>query len=180
MRKRRLSRRRARAEARLDLADAADAAATREKVAEELEVLRLRRERLVIRAPTTGTVLGYRLYERLGERLDDGDELASIASLDGRLARVRIPLKKAGELEAGQAAGMRLATRPDLEFRSTVESVAPAADDGTVEAIVHLPSGDWQPAPGMTGIARIETRRVTLAHAIARAWRQTFRTDLWL
>jgi putative peptide zinc metalloprotease protein len=177
---RRLSLRRARAEARLDLAGAADAAATLEKVTEELEVLRQRRERLVIRAPTTGTVLGYRLHERLGERLDEGDELASIASLDGRLARVRIPLKKAGELEAGQAAGMRLVTRPDLEFRSTVASVAPAADDGTVEAIVHLPSGDWQPAPGMTGIARIETRRVTLAHAIARAWRQTVRTDLWL
>jgi multidrug efflux pump subunit AcrA (membrane-fusion protein) len=178
---RRLTLQRARAEARRDLSDAADAAATLVKVNEELEVLRLRRERLVIRAPGDGTVLGYRLHERLGERLAEGDELATIASLDGRLARIRVPLKRAGELEVGQSAGMRLITRPDLEFRSTVTAVAPAAEEGAVEVIIHIPSGgDWQPVPGMTGIARIATRRVTVAHAIARAWRQTVRIDLWL
>jgi putative peptide zinc metalloprotease protein len=178
---RRLTLRRARAESQRDLTEAADAAATLVKVNEELEVLRVRRERLVLRAPSAGTVLGYRLHERQGEWLAEGDELAAIASLDGRLARIRVPLKRAGELEVGQSAGMRLITRPDLEFRSTVASVAPAAAEGAVEVIVHIPSGgDWQPAPGMTGIARIAMRRVTVAHAIARAWRQTVRMDLWL
>jgi multidrug efflux pump subunit AcrA (membrane-fusion protein) len=61
-----------------------------------------------------------------------------------------------------------------------VASVAPAAADGTVEAIVYIPSGNWQPAPGMTGVARVVTRRATVAHAIARLWRQTVRMDLWL
>ena len=172
--------RRARAEARRDLSEAADAAATLVKVNEELEVLRVRRERLVLRAPGEGTLLGYRLHERVGERLEEGDELATIASLGGRMARIRVPLKQAGELEVGQPAGLRLLTRPDLEFRSTVASVAPAAEDGTVEVIVHIPFVEWQPAPGMSGIAKIETRRATLAHAIARAWRQTVRVDLWL
>ncbi|MBK5098883.1 MAG: efflux RND transporter periplasmic adaptor subunit [Gemmatimonadetes bacterium] len=177
---RRLGLRRARAEARRDLSEAADAAATLVKVNEELEVLRVRRDRLVLRAPGDGTLLGYRLHERIGERLAEGDELAEIASLHGRMARIRVPLKQAGELEVGQPAGLRLLTRPDLEFRSIVASVAPAAEDGMVEVIVHIPSVEWQPAPGMSGIAKIETRRATLAHAIARAWRQTVRVDLWL
>ena len=103
-----------------------------------------------------------------------------MAAADGRLARVKIPLKRAGELEVGQAAGLRLTARPDLEFRSTVASLAPAAEDGTVQTIVYFPSGDFQPAPGMTGVAKVVTRRVTIAHAIARAWRQTVRIDLWL
>ena len=125
-------------------------------------------------------MLGYRLQERLGDRLLEGEELAAIASLDGRLARIRVPLKRAGELDVGQPARLRMLTRPDLEFRTTVSSVAPTANDGTVETIVYIPSGEWQPAPGMTGVAKVVTRRVTLAHAIARLWRQTVRMDLWL
>lgn len=177
---RRLAVLRARAESRGDLSGAADATSRLEKVREELEVLRVRRERLVLRAPADGVVLGYRIAERRGERLPEGAELAAIASISGRLARIRVPLKRAGELEAGQPAGLRLRTRPDLEFRSTVASVAPAATDGTVEAIVPIPDVAWRPAPGMTGMAKIATQRVTLARAIARIWRQTVRTDLWL
>jgi hypothetical protein len=45
---------------------------------------------------------------------------------------------------------------------------------------VILPDGDWQPSPGMTGIAKIETRRGTVAQAMARAFRRTIRIDLWL
>lgn len=177
---RRLTLRRARAEARRDLTMAADAAGTLVEVSGELDVLGARRDRLVVRAPAAGTVLGYRLHERLGERLAEGDEVARIASLEGRLARVRFPLKHAGELAAGQPVGMRLLTRPDLEFRSTVESVSPVAVDGTVEAIVRIPQTEWQPVPGMSGVAKVATRRVSVAHAIARAWRQTVRIDLWL
>lgn len=176
----RLTLRRARAEARRDLTMAADAAGTLVEVSGELDVLGARRDRLVVRAPAAGTVLGYRLHERLGERLAEGDEVARIASLEGRLARVRFPLKHAGELAAGQPVGMRLLTRPDLEFRSTVEGVSPVAADGTVEAIVRIPQTEWQPVPGMSGVAKVATRRVSVAHAIARAWRQTVRIDLWL
>lgn len=177
---RRLSVRRARAEALGRLAEAADAAARLVELNRETEVLRDRSERLVLRAPASGVVLGYRLRERLGQRVDEGDEVARIASLDGRLARIHVPLKRAGELSVDQPAGLRLFARPDLEFRSSVASVSPAASGTMVEAIVYLPNSAWQPAPGMTGIAKVATRRVTVAQAIARAWRQTVRIDLWL
>lgn len=177
---RRLAVERARAEERGDLAEASAASARLVEANEELEVLRARVERLVLRAPAAGTVMGYRLRERVGERLDEGDQMATIAALDGRLARVRVPVKRAGELQVGQPAGLRLSARPDLEFRAPVAAVAPAAEEGHVEAIIYLPSIGWEPAPGMTGIAKISTRRATVAHALARAWRQTVRLDLWL
>lgn len=177
---RRLGLRRARAEVQGDLSEAAEAAATLVQVNAELDVLRARRERLVVRAPEPGTVVGYRLRERQGERLNEGDELARIVSPDARLARVHVPLRDAGELQVGQVAGLRLRARPDLEFRSTVTSVAPAAEDGAVEVVIPVPAGEWEPAPGMSGVAKIVTRRATVAHAIARLWRQTVRMDLWL
>jgi multidrug efflux pump subunit AcrA (membrane-fusion protein) len=177
---RRLSVRRARAQARGELSGAAEASAMLAEVDRELEILRRRRDDLVVRAPIAGIILGYRIDARVGERLEDGDELTSIASLGGRLARIRIPLKRAGELQVGQTAKLRLRTHPNLEFQSTVASVAPAAEDGTVEAIVYFPVGSRQPSPGMTGIGKVVTRRATIAHAISRAWRQTVRIDLWL
>lgn len=177
---RRLLVRKARAEAVGDLAAAARSDAMLSEVNDELAVLGARREQLLVRAPIAGILLGYRLEERHGEMLRDGDELTAIASFTGRLARISVPLKQAGELQVGQTAKLRLRTRPNVQFRSTVASVAPAAEEGTVEAIVYFPTGAWQPLPGMTGIGKVVTRRATVAHAIARAWRQTVRMDLWL
>ncbi len=75
---------------------------------------------------------------------------------------------------------MKLFARPDLEFRSTVASVAPALRDGWLEARVAFPEAEYRPAPGSTGIAKITVRRGTVAGAIARAVQRTIRIDLWL
>ena len=83
-------------------------------------------------------------------------------------------------MEAGQRASLKLHARPDLKFVSIVSVVAPAAQNGWLEAEVPLPTNGWQPAPGMTGIAKIATRRGTIAQAVARAVKQTLRIDLWL
>ncbi len=176
----RLAIRQAVAEARGDRTAAATAAVVRKRAQEELAVLESRRERLVVRAPIDGIVLAYRLTERLGERLEEGEELASIAALEGRLARIRVPLKRAGELQSGQPVHLRLLSRPGVEFHSSVASIAPAAEDGSVEVIAYFPTGAWQPQPGTSGVAKVVTRRATVAHALARAWRQTVRIDLWL
>ena len=59
-------------------------------------------------------------------------------------------------------------------------AVAAAAREGWVEAEVPLPEGSWHPAPAMTGVAKIVTGRGTVAAALARAFRETVRLDLWL
>jgi putative peptide zinc metalloprotease protein len=168
------------AEARGEVAEAAALGSVLKEVEQELAVLVAQRERLIVRSPIDGTVLGYRLPERTGERIDDGEALVEVASSSGCVARVRVPLEDAGGMEAGQRAALKLHARPDLKFISNLSVVAPAAVNGWLEAEVPLPQNGWQPMPGMTGIAKIATRRGTVAQAIARAIQQTLRIDLWL
>lgn len=171
---------RARAEADGDLSEAARAASVLEKREEELAVLSDRREQLRIRAPFDGIVLTYRLRERLGESVDPGELLLELASLEGRRARVRLPLKEAGEVAPGQPVHLKLSARPRVKLRSRVATVAAAAEEGWLELVVPLSNGAWQPAPGMKGTAKVATRRSTVAGAILRYLRRTIRLDLWL
>ncbi len=168
------------AEARRDLAAAAAARAELMEVSEELAVLRSQHERLAIDAPIDGIVLGYRLQERVGEELKRGTLLMEIASVEGRLARVRLPLKDAGDVQPGQRASLKLSAIPRVKFKSNVSAVAPASEAGWLEVAIPLPGGNWQANPGMEGIAKIATQRVTVAQAIARVVRRTVRIDLWL
>jgi putative peptide zinc metalloprotease protein len=171
---------RSRAEATGARATAAATASALNELRSELADLRAQREQLVVRAPFDGVVLGQRLEERLGEALAEGDPLVEIAAAEGRRARIRLPLKEGGEVAPGQPVSLKLVARPDLEFRTTVHRVAPAAENGWLEADLILPGADWQPRPGMTGIAKIETRRGTVAAAIGLWLRRTIRVDLWL
>jgi putative peptide zinc metalloprotease protein len=168
------------AEARGDLAAAATAAAALVRVEEQLSVSDAALHDLVLRAPIDGIVLGHRLRERLGESMDRGDLLLQVASFDGRIARVRIAPSEAGDVAPGQWANLKLSARPDLKFRARVLRVAPAAERGWLEAVIPVPEGAWEPAPGMVGTAKIATVRMTIARAVIRAAHGALRLDLWL
>jgi putative peptide zinc metalloprotease protein len=176
----RLRLQRASAESRGDLAAAAAASSVLMEAQREFAVLEAKRERLTVRTPIDGVVLGHRLSERLGTALDEGELLVEIASTRSRYARVRIPPKRAGEVAEGQTAALKFSSRPDVKFITSVSSVAAAAEAGWLEMHIIVPPGSWQPEPGMTGVAKIQTVRGTVASAIARAVRRTIRTDLWL
>jgi putative peptide zinc metalloprotease protein len=170
----------AHAEATGDLAKAASASSVLGEAQQELAVLRRQQEKLVITAPIDGVILGHRLYELQGAAATKGTLLLEVAALEGRCGRVRITLSEGGEVAPGQRATIKLVARPNLKFRSTISSVAPAAEHGWLEAEIILPNGQWQPAPGMVGVAKVEFRRATVAQALLRAMRQTIRLDLWL
>jgi putative peptide zinc metalloprotease protein len=168
----------ARAEARGDHGAAATAAAALAEAADQLAILEGRRDRLVVRAPIRGIVLGHDLDERVGATFEEGDSLLTLASPAGRTARVRVPLAAAGELSPGQHARLKISTWPGHTFTGRVATVAPAARHGWVEAAVPLPDGAPTPAPGMTGTAKIVTGRGSVAQAIERAVRRTVRLDI--
>lgn len=176
----RLELQRARADLRGDRAAAAAAAASLAERRADLDLLEAQRQRLTVRAPIDGVILGYRLDERLGEAISEGTVLVEVASLEARSARVRVRPREAGTVERGQTVKLKIAARPDLKFVAAVTSVAPAADSGWLEVEVALPDDGWLPPPGTTGIAKIETGRGTIAEAIVRAFKQTVRLDLWL
>ena len=177
---RRLSIEEAESESQGDFAAAASAAAVLEETRRELALLEGRLARSTIRSPAAGVVIGYRLEERLGERLDAGTLLLEVASTEGRQARVRIPLRLATQLEPGQQAALRLPARSGLEFQSRVTAASPIAEGDWVEVEIPFPRSGWQPATGMTGVAKIVMWRGTIAEALLRKIRQTVRADLWL
>jgi len=170
----------AEAESRGDFSAAATSAAVLEDVRRELTLLERRLARMVVRSPAAGVVIGYRLEERLGERLEAGGLLLEVASTDGRQARVRIPLRLATELQPGQEAALRMPARYWLEFQARVTTVSPIAEGDWVEVEIPFPRSGWQPPPGMTGVAKIVMWRGTIAEALVRKFRQTVRADLWL
>ena len=177
---RRLALEEAEAESRGDFATAVMATAVLEETRRELALLEGRLARSTIRSPSAGVVVGYRLEERLGERLEAGDLLLEVAATAGRQARVRIPLRLASELQPGQPAALRLPARHWLEFQSQVTAASPIADGDWVEVEIPFPRSGWQPPPGMTGVAKIVMWRGTIAEALIRKIRQTVRADLWL
>lgn len=169
----------ARAESRGDFAAASTASAVLAEARRELTLLEGRLARLSVRSPSDGVVIGYRLEERLGERLAAGDLLLEVAPA-GRQARVRVPPRLSTQLEPGLQAGLRLPARPSLEFRSEVAAASPMAGGDWVDVEIPFPRSGWQPAPGMTGVAKIVMWRGTIAEALVRRFRQTVRADLWL
>jgi putative peptide zinc metalloprotease protein len=177
---RRLTLEEAESEARGDYSAASTASAVRTEVQKELDVLERRLERLHLRAPTAGVVVGYRLEERLGQSLDAGTLFLEIAATEGRQARIRVPLRLATQLQPGQRATLKLPARPTVEFQSEVTTASPIAELGWVEVEVPFPRSDWQPAPGLKGRAKIVMWRGSVAEAVIRKIRQTVRADLWL
>lgn len=163
-----------------DLRAAASAGAVLDEVTNELATLRDRQAQLVVRAPIDGVVIGYRLSERVGEALREGDLLLQLDSVDDRAARVRVPIKEAGRIASGQRVGLKISTWPGTKWVSTVTSVAPAAQQGWVEAVAPLPASDQIPLIGMHGTAKIVTDRGSIGELVLRNLRHTVRLDLWL
>lgn len=166
------------AEAGGDHRAAATAAAALTEARDQLGILESRRDRLVVRAPIQGIVLGHKLSERVGAAVEEGDSLLVLASPTARVARVRVPLSAAGEISSGQRVRLKISTWPRHTFTSRVVNVAPAAHSGWVEAVVPLPSAAPLPSPGMAGVAKILTHRGTLAGLIERVVRRNVQLDL--
>lgn len=162
--------------------EAAEAATVRSRLERQAAVLRDRRDGLTVRAPVAGVVLAYRLEERVGQAVSEGDRLLQVAPLGARIARARIPAREARGIAPGQIARLKTVAWPSVVYESRVASVAPAALDDRVEAMIPLPKDEKGRTlrPGMTGKVKIVTGRGTVAEAVLRSLRRTIRVDLGL
>ncbi|HXE59041.1 MAG TPA: efflux RND transporter periplasmic adaptor subunit [Gemmatimonadales bacterium] len=166
----------ARAEAEWDLAnqalrrtrqlleqDASSAADLERAEAEErstraqVELLRLRVERSVVRAPFAG-VVGRRLVS-LGDYVTTNTPLVTLQTVNPQRATFHVPERYARALRTGQRVTFRVAALPGEEFSGTVDFVDPVVElpARTILVKAQVPNGRRELQPGMFIEARLAT-----------------------
>jgi putative peptide zinc metalloprotease protein len=215
-----LSLRREAAEGRLELlsAEAARAlhvgdlagyrASLREQrsASEELEELRRKESRLLIRAPFTGHVLTTRLGDLVGRYVRAGDFLCEFADLQLLRGRVQLTEFALRDVREAQQVRFQLTAYPAESFSGNVAwrslasadaydagsrdselvRVPPRSGESTepgrfahFEVLTELPNPHLRLRPGMTGNVKISVDRKSVAGRIARNLADLLRSRVW-
>jgi len=123
----------------------------------ELQLLKVRLERTVVRAPFAG-VVGER-FVSLGDYVTTSTRLVSLQTVSPQRASFQVPERYADELRTGQQVTFRVAALPGREFTGKVDFVDPVVQlpgrTITVKAVVPNPDRALQ--AGMFIEARLAT-----------------------
>jgi len=143
--------------------------------------LQARIDALTLRARWTGTVTTPRVHEIEGRRVQAGDPIMRLATLDTLEARVALARAGAASVRTGQVVHLIAYGDAANPVDAVVRGVAPAGDRdrGTIE--IRVPVGlsiGWR--AGATGEASVELRRSTMLMAIWWNLRQKIRNDLFI
>jgi membrane fusion protein (multidrug efflux system) len=122
-----------------------------------LDLLQLRLDRTVVRAPFTG-VTGQRMAS-LGDYVNNTTRLITLQTVNPQRAAFQVPERYADQLKVGQKVLFRVAALPGRDFFGTVDFVDPLVQlpgrTITVKALVANPKRSLQ--AGMFIEARLET-----------------------
>ena len=143
--------------------------------------LQSRIDGLTLRARWTGTVTTPRVHEIEGRRVQAGDRIMRLATLDTLEARVALARAGAASVQRGQVVHLIAYGDAANPVDAVVSGVAPAGDRdrGTIE--IRVPVGrsfGWR--AGATGEASVELRRSTVLMALWWNLRQKIRNDLFI
>jgi membrane fusion protein (multidrug efflux system) len=141
------------------LADVERAEATARSARAAYELLKLRLDRTVVRAPFAG-VVGQRLAS-LGDYVTNNTRLITLQTVNPQRAAFRVPERYAERLRPGQRILFRVAALEGRDFLGTVDFVDPRVElpgrTITVKAVVQNPRRELQ--AGMFAEVRLETGR---------------------
>ena len=122
-----------------------------------LDLLQLRLDRTVVRAPFSG-VTGQRLVS-LGDYVNNSTRLITLQTVNPQRASFQVPERYADQLRVGQKVLFRVAALPGRDFTGTVDFVDPLVQlpgrTITVKALAPNPRRELQ--AGMFIEARLET-----------------------
>lgn len=117
------------------------AEATARSTQAALDILTIRLERSVVRAPFAG-VVGQR-FVSLGDFVTSASRLAALQTTDPQRASLQVPERYSQQLRVGQMVAFRVAAIPGKEFAGRVEFVDPSvqlpARTITIKAVVANP-----------------------------------------
>lgn len=143
----------------------------------ELSLVRGQRARFDLETPIDGVIVAGDLGERLGARVEPGEVLFEIASLDRLRLEVELDEADLGRVARGATGRLRLAALPSAILSFEVEAILPVATvrDGRnlFRALARLDDETDRAVRaslqiGMQGVARIDAGHATIAARILR------------
>jgi membrane fusion protein (multidrug efflux system) len=147
-------------------ADLERAEATARSTQASLDLLTIRLDRSVVRAPFAG-VVGQR-FVSIGDFVTSATRLAALQTVSPQRAVLQVPERFYRDLKLGQKVAFRVAALPGKDFIGTVEFVDPSvqlpARTVTVKALVPNPRNELH--PGMFIEAKLATAVRTAATVI--------------
>ncbi|HLQ38170.1 MAG TPA: HlyD family efflux transporter periplasmic adaptor subunit [Planctomycetota bacterium] len=159
-------------------------AADRQNVAARIAVVEARVEQAQIRAPSAAVVISGELRNQLGARLAMGAPLFELARYDRALVELRIPEHAILEAKATQAATFAATASPEISYRLDRLLIDPATTvtEGhnvfLAEAVTDATLDNL--APGMEGVARLETGWRSAWWVVGHRVFDWLRLNLWL
>ena len=138
-------------------ADLEKAEATARGADAQLELLQIRLDRSVVRAPFTGVV--GRRYVSLGDNVNSGTKLTVMHTVNPQYAVLQVPERYAGQLRRGQLVSFQVAALPGRNFSGEVIFVDPTVElpGRTILIKAVVPNPRRELASGMFIEARLAT-----------------------
>jgi len=138
-------------------ADLERAEATARGADAQLELLQIRLDRCVVRAPFSGVV--GRRYVSLGDYVNSGTKLTAVHTVNPQYAVLQVPERYAGQLRRGQLVSFHVAALPGRNFSGEVVFVDPGVElpARTILIKALVPNPRRELASGMFIEARLAT-----------------------
>jgi len=160
-----------------------EAEATVERLRAERELLDYQKGIAVIRAPISGVVVTPFMDQLADVYVEPGDEICEIADCSVMIAEIAVPEKEVGDVAIGKEVKIKAKSFPSKSFYGTVASIAQKADPGEKQHYVtvrsHIQNPDSILRPGMTGKAKIYSRRSSPLRIVIRRIVRSIRTEFW-
>ncbi len=129
----------------------------------KIETINPRLQHLSIQCPMDGVVVSGDLRRTEGAPLSIGQTLFEIAPLDRMIAEIAVPQDEVSHVRSGMPVDLRFDAFPGQSWTGELVKVHPRAElqDQTTVFIaeVHLENPDGRLSPGMSGRAKIETKK---------------------
>jgi putative peptide zinc metalloprotease protein len=182
---------------RSDFDKAAGAVRDRKRLQQELAVAENRVAALQIRAPIDGVISASDAEQKTGAFLSAGDELAEIVDRSTMKARILVRDWELEDVARGAAAKVKVVPFPYRTYSGKVDQILPAAalDRPVTETQdlqrlgqqltnyfavdMEFANPDGSLREGMTGTAKISSRRSSVASQIGRATWRWMRAQFW-
>lgn len=171
-------------EADKKLADLSAARAALAQAQARVDLVDYRIARSEMRAPFDGVVVDGDLRERIGAPVRPGDVLMKVSRLEGLYVEMRVPERDIDLIADSKTAEIAFAARPEDTFAVNIERIEPAAQverEGNVfvvRGVLAETRAEWL-RPGMSGIAKVESRKRTLAWIATHRLIDFLRLKLW-